>query len=521
MIWLDKLGNLNPFHSIRGFVIYGGMRTGSNLLVSLLNQFPDVVCHGEAFNPGFVGLREDYYSKFKLDRSNCKKRDEHIDEFYSTILERPNRRTRPGFKMFAGHREDILQKTLQNKKLRKIILRRNLLTSFISLCQAEQSGVWMIKSSDPEQVASQRRQSNLKIRFDGQRFLEYRYKVNSFYRTVETAITKNRETALTLWYNSLLLPETINRLAIHLKTRRPGKVDPDLLLAKQAETALYERVTDVRAMVAFLDQHKIRGPVVEAARHYAASAKQPRATYSTRQASPIVSLHGVRIDASKPPISRPMAARIRSGHYEVHEAGCVRALTSSGDSILELGGGIGLISSVAGTTQRDIKITVVEANPELIPIIRSTHQLNGVMADVINGVAAARAPLNATTNFYIRADFWASSLSPEPWGYQKQISVPLLDVQRLLDDRSCTFVICDVEGAEVELIPSLTLTKVQKILVEFHPRVTGHQAVRRVFRHLGRQGFQPNREFSKSAVIFFERARNDFAPQTASNQRAA
>lgn len=58
-----------------GFVIYGAMRTGSNYLVSLLNQFDGMVCHGEAFNPSFVGLREDYYKTFGMTREEPAKRD--------------------------------------------------------------------------------------------------------------------------------------------------------------------------------------------------------------------------------------------------------------------------------------------------------------------------------------------------------------------------------------------------------------------------------------------------------------
>ena len=37
------------------FVIFAEMRTGSNFLEENINQFPDLACHGELFNPHFIG----------------------------------------------------------------------------------------------------------------------------------------------------------------------------------------------------------------------------------------------------------------------------------------------------------------------------------------------------------------------------------------------------------------------------------------------------------------------------------
>ncbi len=37
------------------FVVFAEMRTGSNLLEDYLNQISGITCHGEAFNPNFIG----------------------------------------------------------------------------------------------------------------------------------------------------------------------------------------------------------------------------------------------------------------------------------------------------------------------------------------------------------------------------------------------------------------------------------------------------------------------------------
>ena len=40
------------------FVIFAEMRTGSNFLEENINGLADVTCHGEAFNPSFLGYPE-------------------------------------------------------------------------------------------------------------------------------------------------------------------------------------------------------------------------------------------------------------------------------------------------------------------------------------------------------------------------------------------------------------------------------------------------------------------------------
>jgi len=40
------------------FVVFAEMRTGSNFLEANINQFDGLACHGEAFNPHFIGYPE-------------------------------------------------------------------------------------------------------------------------------------------------------------------------------------------------------------------------------------------------------------------------------------------------------------------------------------------------------------------------------------------------------------------------------------------------------------------------------
>jgi FkbM family methyltransferase len=478
-----------------GFVIYGAMRTGSNYLVSLLNQFEGVVCHGEAFNPGFVGLREDYYAKLEMTREDPAKRDADIGKFYNAILERENPAILCGFKMFPGHNPDILRRTLSDPSLVKIILKRDVLTSFISLCQAETSGVWMIQDGNKQTRSQSQARSDVKIAFDGPRFLRYRQRVHDFYREVEESLRNTGQNYLHLWYKDLTAPSTVRSLEQLLNRNAPAKLNSRKLLVKQNLSAPHERVSNVREMIDFLDLQQYSSGVVETAR----LSLRPKNESGAK-------INGVRINSDSPALSPAMRRRILSGKYEVHEAKCVSALVEPGEVVLELGGGIGYISSLIGITNRATKIVVVEANPDTVPLIQETHHLNNVEATVLNAVAMPRVKHDTNVPFYIREDFWASSLSPEPWGYSREVSVPCLDFGDLLADRKPSMLVCDIEGGEANLLLGTTsMRSVRKIILELHQRIVGLSGIRDIFLHLSKQGFAYDPSLSEGAVVVFRR----------------
>lgn len=248
------------------FVIYGAMRTGSNYLVSLLNQFPDIVCHGEVFNPGFVGLREDYHERFGIARHETEKRDVDEGSFYSRLMALESSSQVIGLKLFPEHSKYALATTLSDPEVAKIVLRRDVLTSFISLCQAEQTGIWMIRGGSREQVAEIMRKSDIKILFDGPRYLRYRALVFGFYREIEDALQSSGQEYLRLWYKDLACKNISNRLLGFLGSETTqGQAGGDLL-AKQNISPPHDRVLNLREMVEFLGSRGINNAFVKTAK---------------------------------------------------------------------------------------------------------------------------------------------------------------------------------------------------------------------------------------------------------------
>ena len=73
-----------------------------------------------------------------------------------------------------------------------------------------------------------------------------------------------------------------------------------------------------------------------------------------------------------------MRRDIKLEGYEDKEARAVQRLIRHGDKVLELGGGIGYISTLAASKRNLEWVHIYEANPRLIPYIKRMHEANDV-----------------------------------------------------------------------------------------------------------------------------------------------
>ena len=190
------------------FVVLASMRTGSNLLNAHLNQFDGVVCHGEAFNNVFVGLKADYYPKLGMTRDDLERRDADPFAFKAMLLEDPAARA-VGFHMFPGHNQDILKDVIDDRSIRKIVLRRSLIQSFVSLCLARETGVWLVSVDRPEAV-DRLENTRRKIRFVPSEFEVYRHQLNSFWHRVLSALKESGQEFHPIWYSGINDVEKVN-----------------------------------------------------------------------------------------------------------------------------------------------------------------------------------------------------------------------------------------------------------------------------------------------------------------------
>ncbi|WP_211299458.1 FkbM family methyltransferase [Pukyongiella litopenaei] len=203
-----------------------------------------------------------------------------------------------------------------------------------------------------------------------------------------------------------------------------------------------------------------------------------------------------------PKIERPM----RNNRYEGGEVASLRRLLKPGDRVLELGAGVGLCSTIAAQNPDVDRVVAIEANPDMIPLIQETYRLNDVceQAELRNGVATVRS--GAEIPFYIRQDFWGSSMEAESRPFARVEQVPALAIDDLLAEVRPTVLVCDIEGGELGLFDDADLSSVRNAILELHPKVYGRAGSARIVAALARKGLYLSPENKPdSSVQIFER----------------
>ena len=224
--------------------------------------------------------------------------------------------------------------------------------------------------------------------------------------------------------------------------------------------------------------------------------------------SPVEALiaSGVRIPLDRRIVTPPIEAALRSGTYEADETRSLPDVVQNGDRVLELGAGMGFVSTILAKRTRAAKILAMEANPLLVAFMRQVHALNGVKkVETLNAVAGAGGPerQGETARFYARPDFWMSSLSPEPYAYDRVYNVPMVSLNMLLRNENINMIVCDIEGGEAALLPEADLAGVDRVYVEVHDHLTGLSGVKKLFDGLSAKGFAYDQRHSRGSVVLF------------------
>lgn len=193
-----------------------------------------------------------------------------------------------------------------------------------------------------------------------------------------------------------------------------------------------------------------------------------------------------------------------AGQFEAEEAAQIPHIVRPGDRALEIGAGIGFISTLLARQPQMRSVIAVEANPNLLDYMGRLHARNEVHG--VRRVNAALTNTSATSaTFYLRRDFWMGSLSAEPNAFVATVEVPTMHFDTLLREEAIDLIVCDVEGAEADIFEGADLSGVDRIFVETHDHVTGLSGVRRLFATMHAQGFVYDPRHSTGSVVLFQR----------------
>ncbi len=227
------------------FVVFAEMRTGSNFLEANINAFDGLACHGEAFNPHFIG----YPNKEELLGLSQADRDADPMKLVSAIKEDPD--TLGGFRFFHDHDLRILEPILDDPRCAKIILTRNPMDSYVSWKIAQATGQW--------KLTDVRKRKDSKVVFDGEEFTRHVGKLQAFQIELMNAMQRRGQTAFYVAYEDLQDISIMNGLARFLGVRQELEALDDKL-KRQNPSHISEKVEnfdDIPAALRDLDQFNL------------------------------------------------------------------------------------------------------------------------------------------------------------------------------------------------------------------------------------------------------------------------
>ena len=219
------------------FVVFAEMRTGSNFLEANLNAFDGIACHGEAFNPHFLG----YPKTTEILGINQNTRDGDPMRLLKEIKKQPD--ALGGFRYFHDHDPRILDHCLDDSKCAKIILTRNPLDSYVSWKIAQETGQWKLTDSKSRKDG----QAN----FDADEFNAHLEALQDFQVELLNRLQTSGQSAFYVSYEDLQSVEVMNGLARYLgvdeqlealdknlKKQNPSPISAKVRNFTQMQTAL-------------------------------------------------------------------------------------------------------------------------------------------------------------------------------------------------------------------------------------------------------------------------------------------
>lgn len=221
---------------------------------------------------------------------------------------------------------------------------------------------------------------------------------------------------------------------------------------------------------------------------------------------PNFSISGLSLTLPASLLTAPIQRMLEKGWYEVEERKALEANLRSDDCVLELGGGAGLLAAFSARLVGADRVTTVEANPKMLPVIQNNLAQNDYSAVKVRHGMVLEQPQEKEAAFYVPESFWAASQDTcamdSSW---LSISVPVIPLETLLNEEQPTVLVVDVEGAEASYFFSDLPNSLRLIIVELHPQKYSGHAIRALFNRLDKQDFVFQPTGSHGAVVCFEK----------------
>ena len=234
-----------PARPFDRFIVLAAMRTGSNFLEANLNALPGVTCHGEAFNPHFIGKKD------KADYMGITLEAREDDPFALIAAMEDGTDGLSGFRFFHDHDPRVLDRMLADPRCAKVVLTRNPLESYVSLKIAQATGQWKLGDA--------RRRREGRAHFDAAEFEAHVIALQDFQVQILRSLQTSGQTAYWIGYEDVGDLAVLNGLAAFLGVSARLEAPDDSVKKQNPEPLedLVENPAEMAAGLARLDRFNL------------------------------------------------------------------------------------------------------------------------------------------------------------------------------------------------------------------------------------------------------------------------
>jgi FkbM family methyltransferase len=227
----------------------------------------------------------------------------------------------------------------------------------------------------------------------------------------------------------------------------------------------------------------------------------------------IVRVHGlaVEVDPARDPFG--VIRGMLKGWYEATEVRLARALLTPEDRVVELGAGLGVVSSTLASIVGADAVLSFEANPAVADRARANAVRNGFSVTVEQAVCRPRAVLAEASGpavFRLSQAFWASGLedgsqAPDRSPTTGHIEVPARPLEDVLAAHRANVLVMDIEGGEIEILERADLTGLRALTFETHEAHVGRTRTNAAIQAACARGFEIDFSLTADGVVVLRR----------------
>lgn len=198
------------------FVIFNFPRSGSNLLATMLNNHPDILCHNEIFNPKKIFYSKDFHELYESGKYSAARqdlisgkvglarrlqRDLQPEKFLIEIWKHNYGASAVGLNLFPTHVPNMATSLLKDEAVKKILLiRKNKVKCYVSRAIARKTNSWSNYSNKP----TQQQKATTTVYINADRLLNWSQKYDQYFESLRQKMTMLGQSYLEVAYEDLV-----------------------------------------------------------------------------------------------------------------------------------------------------------------------------------------------------------------------------------------------------------------------------------------------------------------------------